>query len=296
MFENVAETYIEAALNYMKIVESDHLVTILLESKSDINNMSALDMALEYRLTSFVKDTTVERISTSIMNNWQFLQPINKETSFEIDPLSIDLLWDKLWSNAYRHTFYFTPLGLYVTTIFLYVCFLILFTCLSFSKFRVYDNMTFEEKIFWLFNWGYILNEIQSIYTEGIKQYYSTKENYFDTIISSLLLIMFSIRFYCVSIEPPCDMEWCDDQCMKTQFNSKGDDIERIPCWYGNVENALFVILWAACTCVLYVRLILFCVLSTHLGPMVQMIFTMGRDIFTFFTLFAVIFAGFVIC
>ena len=246
MFENVAETYIEAALNYLKIVESDHLTTVLLESKSDINNMSALDMALEYKLKSFVKDTTVERISTSIMNNWEFLKPTNKETSFEIDPLSINLLWDKLWNT--RNVFYLTPLGSYVTTIFLYICFLILFTVLSFERYRVYDPMGWAEKIFWLLNWGYIVNEIQSVLQEGVKLYYSTKENYFDTIISSLLLVMFAVRFYCVSREPPCDG-------MVDVKNWDGDVVDQVPCWSSSPENTLFVILWAACTCVLYLRL-----------------------------------------
>ena len=75
-FADIAESYIEAANDYIKFLESDHLATILLEVKSDIKldvrdpeGMSALDMALEFDLQSFVSNNRVERVTTSIMNN-----------------------------------------------------------------------------------------------------------------------------------------------------------------------------------------------------------------------------------
>ena len=52
------------------------MFAILLEVKSDIKlnlkdeeGMSALDMALEFDLQSFVSNNRVERVTTSIMNN-----------------------------------------------------------------------------------------------------------------------------------------------------------------------------------------------------------------------------------
>ena len=75
-FSDIAESYIKAANDYIKFLESDHLATILLEVKSDIKldvkdkeGMSALDMALEFDLQSFVSNNRVERVTTSIMNN-----------------------------------------------------------------------------------------------------------------------------------------------------------------------------------------------------------------------------------
>ena len=46
LWHQIAETYIESAIDYLQLIESDHLVTVLLEVKSDIDNLSALDMAL----------------------------------------------------------------------------------------------------------------------------------------------------------------------------------------------------------------------------------------------------------
>lgn len=74
----MVRTYIEAAIDSLKVVQSDHLATVLLEVKTDIDGKSAMDMALEYRLYDFVANSRVERVSTSIMNDWEFLRPCNR--------------------------------------------------------------------------------------------------------------------------------------------------------------------------------------------------------------------------
>eukprot|EP01083_Nonionella_stella_P282358 960812_1 len=132
LFEKIAETYVEAAMDYLSLIESDHIATVLLETKSDIDDLSALDMALEYELSSFVANNRVERITNSIMNNFEFLKASNRDEAFEISPLSLDLVWSKMFES----TFYFTPLGLYITTIVLYICYLALFSYLSTKQFR----------------------------------------------------------------------------------------------------------------------------------------------------------------
>eukprot|EP01084_Bolivina_argentea_P145456 254946_1 len=277
LFLEVGATYIEAARDYLSIIESDHLATILLEVKSDMNNMNALDMSLEYELTGFVTNDVVERITTSMMNDWEFLRPKHKEEAFEINPLSIDLMWKKLWH--FYSIFYFTPLGYYITTITLYIGYLILFTVLSFSKFRVYDEMTEGEIVFWIFNMGYVVYEILQAMGEGLEKYFSSKSNYFDTLISIVFLISISIRVHANRVPNPCE----------TPHSVEPE------CWYYSPENVTFMILWAIATITLYVRLLLFCVLSRTLGPMVKIIFDMKDDIITFFTIMFCIFCGFVI-
>ena len=79
-----AENYIDAAIDHLNIVKSDHFATVLLEVKSDIDK-SVLDMAKEYKLTSFVANNRVERVSTSIMNDFEFLRPINRYEAFKLN-------------------------------------------------------------------------------------------------------------------------------------------------------------------------------------------------------------------
>eukprot|EP01084_Bolivina_argentea_P087758 158499_1 len=193
LFLEMAEKYTAAALNYLNIINSPHLLTILLEVKSDMNGMSALDMSLEYELKTFLTNPLVDRITTSMMIDWQFLTPMNTEMAFQINTLSMQLIWKKLW-HSYS-VFYFTPLGYFVTTVFLYIVYLILFTILSLTKFRVFDPMTEGEIVFWILNMGYILHEIVQL-CAGFHEYFSTTSNYFDAVISTVFLFNISIRIY----------------------------------------------------------------------------------------------------
>lgn len=67
IFEALADDFVAAAIEYLSIVESDHLATILLETKSKMDGMSAIDMANEFELHSFVNNNRIERISDSMM-------------------------------------------------------------------------------------------------------------------------------------------------------------------------------------------------------------------------------------
>eukprot|EP01083_Nonionella_stella_P291162 990764_1 len=291
LFMKAAETYIQSALNYLNIVESDHLATILLEVKSDINNMSALDMALCYELTSFITNDTVERITTSIMNDWEFLRPKNKETSFEINPLSLTLIWDKLYNKkASYKVFYFTPLGQFTVQVFLYILYLILFTSLSFSGFNVFAPLGESEILFWIFNGGYVLYEVMQ-YGSKPSEYFSHTSNRFDFLISIVFICSFSIRMASAHKGAPCN----DEIPQHIDHDGEVDDSLHVPCWYGSAENIIFTMLWVIATITLYLRLLLFCVLSNTLGPMVRIIFNMKTDIFTFFAIMFCVFIGFMI-
>ena len=100
--------------------------------------------------------------------------------------------------------FYFTPLGTYCTEVFLYFVYLGLFTYLSILQFRVYDAMSTEEFIFWVFNAGYVTNELQSIFANGVKQYFGDTQNYFDTLISFIFVASICLRLYAIYNGVPC--------------------------------------------------------------------------------------------
>ena len=89
------------------------------------------------------------------MNQWLFLEPKNREYSFQIEPLALDLFWNKLWTKE----FYFTPLGIFASQLLLYIIYLLLFTAISIQQFRIYDDYNIEEYIFWVMNimfyWNY---------------------------------------------------------------------------------------------------------------------------------------------
>eukprot|EP01084_Bolivina_argentea_P097627 175499_1 len=278
LWKDVAETYIASAIDYLELVESDHLATVLLETQSNIDNLSALDMALKYKLQSFVSNNRIERITTSMMNIFEFLQPENYSDAFEITALSVKLIWKKMKK---KH-FYFTPLGQYLTTVSLYIIYLILFSYLSTQQFQIYGPMSKTEVIFWCCNLGYIMHEVQHIYLNGLDFYYSQMQNLFDTIISVLLTCSIVIRIYALYVGPG-----------GYTFCVGVPDPVNSDCWRDSPINTTFAILYSIATIVLWIGVANFCVLSQRLGTMVSMIFRMMRDIITFLVIMLIVFFGF---
>eukprot|EP01083_Nonionella_stella_P214243 772074_1 len=274
-FEKVAEGYITRALHHLNAVKSDHLKSIILETKCDINDLSPFDMVLRYKLTSFVQDTKVERITSSIMNHWQFMKPENRDTSFKIDPLSVDSMWDKLWKSQTRSVFYLTPLGFYLTTIILYIAWLILFTVLSLQRFDIYDELSSMEILFWAINIGYIIHTVQCIHERGFELYYSIiKESYFDTVVSIALVLMICGRLFGMARDSPCNG---DDECPTSS------------------TEELFGTFWVIAMIAMYMRLILFCVLNDTLGLMIQTVWTIKHDVLAVLALFMLLMLIFMI-
>ena len=290
------------ALSYLDLIESDHIATVLLEVESDINGLSAFDMALQYNLLDFVKNNRIERIANSLQQEYMFLDPKNKDRAFKINPLSVKLIWDKLWSKS----FYFTPLGLFSTQFVLYSIYLLLFTWLSAQQFRVYDPMSMQEVIFWVFNigmclflpvcvcdhkfvWsflGYVLYEVFQIVDEGIHVYLQQASNYFDFVICGLFISSLSIRLTVWARKYHFGSggyayECCLD-CADSAANACAD----------LTENSIFVILWGINTIALWRRLSFYCVLSSELGPMIRMIQRMMVDIIVFLEIIGIIFIG----
>ena len=275
-FKQIANEFIDAANEYIAFLESDHLATILLEVKSDIDGMSALDMALEYQLQSFVANNRIERITSSIMHDYEFLKPKNRSQSFEIDQVSVHLVWRKLRTPH----FFFTPLGLFTTQVILYIIYLGIFTEVSISlgsdHRQVWDNFTWYEIFFWVLNGGYILNEVQELFLEGLRFYLGDPSNYFDVLISLIFILTFSTRMYAI-FSPNCE-----------------DSGDAIPADICRDLNSVWRISWGFVTILLWLRLVTFCVLSHSLGPMVYLIFRMVKDVAVYFAIMVIIFLGFV--
>eukprot|EP01083_Nonionella_stella_P157228 510289_1 len=163
-------------------------------------------------------------------------------------------------------------------TVFLYIIYLILFTWLSFSGFNVFAPFTRQEILFWIFNMGYVAHEVIEF---GLKrsEYFAHTSNRFDFLISVVFLFSICLRMTSALKGAPCNDELP----------------QHVQCWYGTPENIFFTMLWVVATITLYLRLLLFCVLSNTLGPMVRIIFDMKTDIFTFFAIMFCIFIGFMI-
>ncbi|ETO10295.1 hypothetical protein RFI_27083 [Reticulomyxa filosa] len=88
---DLATDYSHLALHLLNKMcpDSDHMAAILLELPSDIEGgKSALDLAIEYRIMSFVNDNRVQRINISFFQQWRALHPKNRENTFKGTPLT----------------------------------------------------------------------------------------------------------------------------------------------------------------------------------------------------------------
>eukprot|EP01084_Bolivina_argentea_P076823 139275_1 len=272
LFAKTAQEFVQMAIYYTNIITSDHLLTILLEVKSDIDNKSAFDMALEYGLTSFVANNRIETISTSIMNTYKFLKPCNIEDAFHIDALSVKLIW----KHVQKPCFFFTPLGTYLSSAVSYLVFILIYTYLSSYQFDIHNTITTQELFFWILNIGYILHEMQMFVVDGLKLYFSQYSNFFDTLISCIFVSRLVIRLY----------------SMFKSIDCKQNEL----CWSASNLNGIYVILWGISTILLWCGSINFFVLSPRLGPLIQMIYEMMDDIIAFFEIMIILASGFLVC
>lgn len=69
-FEVVAAKYIRIASQLVASVESDHLLSLLLETPTDIAHLSVFEIAIKYGIDDFMDDS---RIQMLMAHMWRFV-------------------------------------------------------------------------------------------------------------------------------------------------------------------------------------------------------------------------------
>ena len=103
----VADHYVSIAENLVESIESDHLLAILLETPTDINEMSIFDIALEFEMSDFLDNNRVGRIMTHMWLNNDFLNP---NLTFATKEYTFDELAAYLIKKP--NHFYYSPVGM----------------------------------------------------------------------------------------------------------------------------------------------------------------------------------------
>ena len=178
-FLKLKEKYEGIAVELIKQIESHHLAAVLLETPSDIEGMTPLELAFEYRLFAFLSQSKIEKIAHQVWYEQFFLNP---KRTFEVSDVDA---WNvlELMRNPYK--FYFKPFGKYVIATFLFTAYLFMFSYILFERPSIFDPPEVIEVIFWVFNIGYLGFECyQALIEDGIKDYLSDWTNYIDMAIS----------------------------------------------------------------------------------------------------------------
>ena len=188
-FLKMKEKYEGISVELLKQIESHHLAAVLLETPSDIEGMTPLDLAFEYKLFSFLSQSKVEKIAHQVWIEQFFLTP---KRTFEVSDIDA---WNVLefLKNPYR--FYFQPFGKYVTQTFLFFAYLLMFSYILIQRPGIYDLPEPIEIIFWVFNMGYLGYEIyQALIEDGLKDYLTDWTNYVDMSISVNFAVQIVLR------------------------------------------------------------------------------------------------------
>ena len=68
-FERVGDKYIRIAAQLVASVESDHLLSLLLETPTDIAHLSSFEIAIKYGIEDFMDDS---RIQMLMAHMWRY--------------------------------------------------------------------------------------------------------------------------------------------------------------------------------------------------------------------------------
>ena len=146
-FLTLADDYAKLAIHLLKeYTDSDHLAAILLEMASDIDGLSAINLAVKYKVIAFVSDKRIERIASTLFRTWRFLNISNKE-SFKVRSFVNYQLFK-------RSSFY--SLGQFIIGVIetlLFLIYLSIFTWVSDQPILIYISINWLEIAFWILNW-----------------------------------------------------------------------------------------------------------------------------------------------
>eukprot|EP01084_Bolivina_argentea_P156177 272159_1 len=305
-FSKLADDYSKLSLHLLKeYTQSDHLTAMLLEMQSDIDEMSAIQLAIKYEIIDFVSDKRVHRIANSIFTTWRCLHISNKHKSFQTTLRAIN---ESEFTDLFKqHNFYFTAFGQYVVEIISYICYLIFVTYVTGLRISIYIVLQPIEIIFWLFNLSFILHVIWKITNTGVISYWINK---FDIIICINFIIMMGIRFsasisgkysHCEQVIPYY-VYGSDTDCL--YYSWTNDNTYYTPCSSGITnsllntvymeqclartccqdakKNMIFSMFWVITLILLYLRILHFLTINKVIGPFIHILYNVVADIASF--------------
>ena len=123
LFTDIAEKYVRIADRLVAAIESDHLLSLLLNIPTDYKGLSILEIGLQKDLADFFDNNRVDRIITHQFTEYEMLQP-NK--SFRTNEIDTSELFIFLVTTPAK--FFYSPIGKYFTWAFAYFVYIIVVT------------------------------------------------------------------------------------------------------------------------------------------------------------------------
>ena len=83
-FDKIYEKYSKIATDLLSQIESDHLLAILIEIPSNIDDLSILDIVIEFNLEEFLEFHRLQPIFLNLWSEYRYLDPSNSFRYFSV--------------------------------------------------------------------------------------------------------------------------------------------------------------------------------------------------------------------
>ena len=266
----MSKHFVGMAQNLLGEVESEQVMAIMLETPSNLNGMSALQIAVDNKMMYFLQDPRIAAFSDTMWTERKFIHP-NKHFGGE---LSTWQSWRRLVKTPAK--FYFSPSGFYTVNVCLYAWYLLIFSLVTLNLRYNYESDTSGlEGILWFFNVGYVLFVCYSLFTHP-ETYMLTARSQYEVVMSVVWILIFIVRF----VDKPTAVKNDDDGSVNGLASRQQKRVY------------IYIALWSMQCLLFWSKVIFFFRRLRNVGPMVTMIILMIKDIFVFLLLAVLMWIG----
>eukprot|EP01084_Bolivina_argentea_P000247 478_1 len=267
-----SKKYEQLASLKINTVESDHVISILLDARIFMDEESLLEMALESRRLHFLNSETINGVISHMYQTVDFSNPHSNPSFKPAAPLDNWQLFQLLLIKPFY--FYLSPVGFSWTigVLFIFYCIMIaIYLSLGIHQIDIFPDINSWQGIFeiviWICGGGYLANEVKEYLDQGTT-YFSVNlsNNIWDIALSLQFIILFVLRVF---------GGWL------SIYNKKSQKI--------------YDIFWAIQCVFLAVRALRLFQTSTFLGPLLHVVGLMVQTLIKFLIMIIATFIGFVI-
>eukprot|EP01083_Nonionella_stella_P061283 159736_1 len=280
-FERVASKYIRTASKLVGSVESDHLLSLLLETPTDIAHLSVFEIVLKYEICDFMDDSRIQMLMAQMWCQYDFLDPA---TNFRTSDMELFEVMTLLVRQPSR--FYYCPVGRYWTSSVMYLVYICVVSSVILEQnYELASHLTGAEYVMWIFNVGFVVGELTQMSFEGVA-YLTDVGNYFDMLIILNWCILFVMRYGCKYAR---FMQQQSQQCYASNRHKEIDDaLSR-----NNGGVLIYMSIFCLQICILWSRLCLVFSMSRTIGPFISMLPGMARDILQWSFVLSIFYIGY---
>eukprot|EP01083_Nonionella_stella_P075424 205042_1 len=261
----LADKYIDISLQLANSVESDHLLSLLLEIPTDIGSQSVFQIAIKYHMIDFLDNARAQRLLAHLWSEFDFLNP---HKNFRSGEIGYPELLHRLITKP--NQFYYCPVGGYWIDSVMYLLYVAVVTTVAYKNEHDLTRWPHPlEWIMWVFTVGYLSAEITQLGFYG-KDYMTSVGNILDVTILINWAIIGALRFHCV-------VRGHADECI-------GHD---------SINVLLHMFFFCVQVVILWSRIALLFRTSNTLGPFIAMLPGLFKDIAIWMFLLSIFFLGF---